>query len=194
MTNTRRISFSPAPDVPTLLTHPAVPLAIGWSLGRHTISSRLLFAGVVAAVLPDLDVLAFRLGIPYAAEFGHRGFSHSLVFASLVAILGTAAGPVLHATRRSALAFLFVAAASHGILDTLTNGGLGIALLWPFSTERFFAPFHPIEVAPLAVRRLLSPKGWHVLRSEILWVWLPLFVTAALSVAYRQRSFGRRFG
>jgi len=56
--------------VPTLITHPAVPLALGLVLGREAIPARLLLAGVVASVLPDLDVVAFRLGVPYAAEFG----------------------------------------------------------------------------------------------------------------------------
>jgi hypothetical protein len=33
------------------------------------------------AMAPDLDVWAFRLGIPYQAPLGHRGFTHSLAFA-----------------------------------------------------------------------------------------------------------------
>jgi inner membrane protein len=48
--------------VPTILTHPAVPLAMAFGLGREVVSRRLLGAGVVASVLPDLDVVAFRLG------------------------------------------------------------------------------------------------------------------------------------
>lgn len=56
----------------TILTHPAAPLAITWGLGRGVISKRLLHFGMVASMIPDLDVEAFRLGIPYAAQFGHR--------------------------------------------------------------------------------------------------------------------------
>jgi inner membrane protein len=184
--------------MPTILTHPAAPLAIAWGLGREVISTRLLAVGVITSVVPDLDVLAFRLGISYAAEFGHRGFSHSLLLALIVAAIGASSVRPLHTTSKRAFWFLLVAMASHGILDALTNGGLGIAFLWPFSGERFFAPFQPIEVAPLGLSRFLSPKGVAVLWSEILWVWLPLFGAAAIAVAFRRyrtltlRSTGAR--
>ncbi len=160
--------------MPTILTHPAVPLALGLGLGKCVISRSLLFLGVAVAVAPDLDVLAFRLNITYAAQFGHRGFTHSLLFAALLALLGALAlrfvrpEPFLRA-----FGFLFACAASHGILDAFTNGGLGIALLWPFSEARFFAPVQVIEVAPLNPRRFLSARVLEVLLSELLWVWLP---------------------
>lgn len=172
--------------MPTILTHPAVPLAIAWGLGHDVISKRLLAVGIVAAVIPDLDVLAFRLGVPYAADFGHRGFSHSLLLALIVALIVASLAKSLHSTFQRSFWFLFVAMASHGILDAFTNGGLGIALLWPFSGERFFAPFQPIEVAPLGLSRFLSLRGVAVLWSEVLWVWLPLFAIAAVAVASRQ--------
>ncbi len=137
--------------MPTILTHPAIPLTIAWGLGREVISKRLLAVGVIASVLPDLDVLAFRLGIPYAAEFGHRGFSHSLLFALIAAIVGASLVRLLHTTFKRAFWFLFVAMASHGILDAFTNGGLGVAFLWPVSDQRFFLPpFNPSRWRPLA--------------------------------------------
>jgi inner membrane protein len=52
--------------MPTILTHAAVPLALGLGLGVRIIPKPLLLAGVVACILPDLDVLAFQLHIPYA--------------------------------------------------------------------------------------------------------------------------------
>ena len=172
--------------MPTFLTHPVVPLAIAMGLGRSTVSKSLVAAGIVASVLPDLDVLAFHAGIPYAAEFGHRGFSHSLMFALCVAVLCAVFAPLLRSGRWRAFWFVFLAAASHGILDAFTNGGLGIAFLWPFSPERFFAPFQPIEVAPLGLARFLSARGFTVIRSELLWVWFPFFSTAALMLSWRR--------
>ena len=140
-----------------------------------------------------LDVLAFRLGVPYAAEFGHRGFSHSLLFALAVAIVGAALAPLLLSGRWRSFWFLFLATASHGVLDAFTNGGLGIAFLWPFSGDRYFAPFQPIEVAPLGLSRFLSERGMAVLWSEILWVWLPCFGVAGPVVASR-RHWALTFG
>lgn len=56
---------------------------------------------------------------------------------------------------------------SHGLLDTLTTGGKGVALLWPFSDERFFAPLQFIRVSPIGVGRFLSERGLAVLLSEL---------------------------
>lgn len=177
--------------MPTILSHPVVPIAIAWGLGRDVVSTRLLAAGVAASVIPDLDVLAFRLGIPYAAEFGHRGFSHSVLFALLVALIGASLARQLRSTYKRSFWYLFAATASHGMLDAFTNGGLGIALLWPIDGERWFAPFRPIEVAPLSLARLLSPRGAAVLSSELVWVWLPFLTAATLAAALRRQRASR---
>jgi inner membrane protein len=176
--------------MPTIITHPAVPIAMAIGLGRGIFSSRLLLAGVVASVLPDLDVIAFRIGVPYAANFGHRGFSHSLLFALLAAIAGACLCRFLFSTFLRSFLFIFIAIASHGVLDALTSGGLGIAFLWPWSAERFFSPVRVIEVAPLGIARFFSHKGSVVLWSEFLWVWLP-FMGLAISVAISRMTLTR---
>ena len=73
--------------MPTVITHAAVPLCIGLGLGSKVIPPRLLFAGIILAMLPDADVLSFKFGIAYGNVFGHRGFTHSLVFAFVVPLL-----------------------------------------------------------------------------------------------------------
>jgi inner membrane protein len=159
--------------MPTVFTHPAIPLAIGLGLGKDVIPTPLLISGIAVSVLPDLDVLAFRYGILYTSNFGHRGFSHSLLFALILALLGACAFRYFQTSFRRAFLFLFLAAVSHGILDAFTNGGLGIAFLWPLSTERFFAPMQVIQVSPIGISRFLSLRGVSVLISEIIWVWIP---------------------
>jgi inner membrane protein len=159
--------------MPTILTHMAVPLAIGAGLGNRAIPRRLLVAGMLGSMLPDLDVAGFRLGIEYASDFGHRGFSHSLVFAAMVALLCSIAWRYFHASAGRVFLFMLVSIALHGLLDCLTNGGHGVALLWPFSSHRFFAPFQPIQVSPIGLSRFLSSGGLAVLMSEAIWVWLP---------------------
>ncbi|MGO0212689.1 hypothetical protein ACTMMT_22585, partial [Escherichia coli] len=42
--------------MPTVITHAAVPLCIGLGLGSKVIPPRLLFAGIILAMLPDADV------------------------------------------------------------------------------------------------------------------------------------------
>jgi inner membrane protein len=131
---------------------------------------------VALAYLPDADVLAFRFGIPYRAPWGHRGAVHSLGFAALCGVLLAllAAWARLPPLRLGLTAFAVVA--SQGLLDTLTDGGLGIALLWPFSNQRFFAPLRPIPVAPIGAG-MFSSRGLQVIAAEAV-LFLPLFIYA----------------
>lgn len=171
--------------MPTIFSHAAVPLALGIGLGSRVVPRRLLVAGILASILPDFDVLAFRFHVPYADVFGHRGISHSLVFALLLATLAALCAARLHATRRSAFLFVAISAASHGVLDMFTNGGLGVAIFWPWSSERFFTPWRVIEVSPLSIDRILSARGITVMMSELSWVWLPAAIVCAALVFMR---------
>lgn len=137
-------------------------------------------------MLPDADVIAFTLGIPYHSDFGHRGFTHSLLSAAAIALIGTWRHRSLHTSAWFAFWFLFVAGASHGLLDAFTNGGLGIALLWPFNNERWFAPLQFIQVSPIGAG-FFSARGVRVLQSELLYVWLPLAVVAFTAWVVRRR-------
>lgn len=166
--------------MPTILTHAIVPVGLAVAAGSERIPRRLMWAGVVLAILPDFDVLAFRLGIPYASPFGHRGFSHSLLTAALAAFFASLAFRHLRIGWARVYAYLFAAMASHGLLDAFTTGGLGVALLWPFSDERFFAPIRMIRVSPIGVAPIFSTRGLIVLGSELLWVWLPVLTLAWL--------------
>jgi inner membrane protein len=71
----------------------------------------------------------------------------------------------LPATRTSLIAAAVLV--SHPILDTLTDGGLGCAVLWPFSNQRFFAPWTPLPVAPIG-RGFLSAEGAQIAAFELL--------------------------
>ena len=173
--------------MPTIVTHPAVPLALGLGLGGGVVPLRLLIAGVLCSIIPDLDVLAFRFDIPYASGLGHRGFTHSIAFALAVAMIGAFLARLLRARALTAFLFLLVATVSHGVLDSFTDGGLGVAFLWPWSTGRFFAPFQPIEVSPLSLSRLLTHRGAGVVFSELVWVWLPCAAVALVLAIPRMR-------
>ena len=148
---------------------------------------------VALSLLPDVDVVAFALGIPYGAPFGHRGAIHSLTFALLAGMLVWA-----WATWRRRPAFAIavtgcLVVASHGLLDTLTDGGKGIALLWPFSNERYFAPWRPIPVAPIGAR-LFSTAGIRLMLYEAL-LFLPVFLVAGWprrsAITHRNQNRGR---
>ncbi len=131
-------------------------------------------------MLPDIDVATLKLGVPYQDAVGHRGATHSIAFALAIAMLAALVDPLLKSTPRRSAIFVGLAALSHPLLDMCTNGGMGIALLWPFSEQRWFFPARPIAVSPLGVSRFLGPRGLAVIASELYWVWLP---TALLSLA-----------
>jgi inner membrane protein len=145
--------------MPTVITHAAVPIAAALALGKDRVNPKLLALGVVASMLPDLDVLAFRLNVAYSHDLGHRGASHSLFIALVLGLLASAIAPGLGLSRIKALFFVSCSAASHGLLDMLTNGGLGVAIWWPWTNERYFFPCQVIEASPLSLRRFLAMLG-----------------------------------
>jgi len=176
--------------MPTSFTHPAVPLALGLALGAKRIPPRLLVAGVLASVAPDLDVISLHLGVARGSDLAHRGASHSLLAALGLALAAAVLYRWYRAGFLTSFLFLFIAAASHGVLDAFTNGGPGVAFLWPWSGARFFFSPQVIKVSPLSLKGLLSPRGAQVLTSELVWVWLPLMAAAIFFAAARRRTSG----
>jgi inner membrane protein len=167
-------------------THAFFAAAMGGAYARGRVPARFWVLSVLCAVLPDADVLAFAFGVPYDSMFGHRGFTHSLVFAALLGV-AVAAAFFRDAPNRAALALFFsLATASHAALDALTDGGLGVALFAPFSGRRYFFPFRPVEVSPIGVGAFFSEWGLAVIKSELLWVWLPAGLCAALLMIFRR--------
>jgi len=129
------------------------------------VAAAVLWSGL--SLLPDIDVIGFPLGVRYADEWGHRGATHSLVFAlGVAAVVGLVARAMRAPAWRTAL-IAAVVVASHSLLDTMTDGGLGCALLWPFSNERFFAPWRPIPVAPIGPA-FISMRGLRIAVTEVI--------------------------
>ena len=165
--------------MPTVLTH----AVLGWAIARGARPSgarglgvSFVAAAALLATLADLDVVGLWLGVPYAAPLGHRGGTHSGLFALGISALalwtlrlsGRDAGA-------AAFVVLFAAAASHPLLDMLTDAGKGCALAAPFSSERFFWGVRPLPTSPLvATPRVLVVLAWEI---ALLWplaaaVWL----------------------
>jgi len=157
------------------IAHPFAALALAPYFRRFGIGVGLAFIGALCTIVPDIDVLGFREGVPYASLFGHRGFTHSIFFSVMLATLLTIVlRPAFPRTRPMAcFVFLFACTVSHGLLDALTDGGLGVAFFSPFSNQRYFFPWHPIAVSPLSVTQFISGRASRVLASELHWVMLP---------------------
>jgi inner membrane protein len=161
--------------MPTIITHAVAGAAIAQVLAPCSIRAQVTWIAAGCAMLPDVDGIGLRLGIPYDSLFGHRGITHSLLFAGLVVAVVTSllrkkvhGGDLLRV-----LVCIFAATASHGILDAFTNGGLGVAFFSPFDQTRYFFSARPILVSPMYAGAFLTERGVSVLRSEMVWVWAP---------------------
>jgi inner membrane protein len=176
-----------AVGMPTIMSHAVVGVTLG-RLTSFPIHRRAFWlASAVLPVLPDLDVFGRALGIPFYSAWGHRGLSHSFAAA---AVVGIVAALVLHRRLEAPLtplAVYFAAiTASHGVLDALTNGGPGVAFLAPFDATRYFFPWRPIPVSPLA-SHFFSAWGWRVFASELAMIWLPAALVSLVAGLVRRR-------
>lgn len=134
----------------------------------------VLLAGL--ALLPDVDFLMHAVA-PSVGAFAHRGASHSFAFAMLVGA-GIAVAIAPRGGRRAVGWGLLVSAllASHGVLDSLGESDLGVALLWPISDARFLAPWHFLPNPP-SWPGLVSALGLMSLAFEFT-VFLPFWIYA----------------
>jgi inner membrane protein len=180
--------------MPSIFSHAIFAATVGRACGIERVPVRFWVLTVLCAILPDADVIGLAFGVRYGSMFGHRGFTHSITFALL---LGVVAG--LYAVRDArgrlgtgALILYFtLATLSHPLLDALTDGGSGVALFAPFSAQRYFLPWRPVEVSPIGMR-FFSERGLEVLESEIIWVWLPAL--GLLLASWLYRTARKRFG
>lgn len=130
----------------------------------------VLVAAVLASELPDLDTLLARGDAVTVALQAHRGLSHSLLFAPVVALAATLGARALFRDSRPRPVFLSSLASvlvAHLLPDLWT--GWGTRLLLPFSDARL----------SLDWTMVVDP-----------WVTLPLLASAV--VAWRQRARWRR--
>jgi inner membrane protein len=186
----RRIS-----EVASLVSHAVAALGIGACFYKSQIPKSVWVIGAACSVIPDLDVMGFRFGIHYGDFWGHRGFTHSLIFAAFLALVVMALGfrhGVTGMHRLTMWLYFFLATASHGLLDAMTDGGLGVAFFAPFDNHRYFLPWTPIRVSPIGVGRFFSARGLAVLQSEFLWIWVPAMVLVVSVIFLRQRRVGAK--
>ena len=174
--------------MPTIVTHGFVATMLGKSFAVGRPPARFWILSALCSVLPDADVLGFPLGIRYEDMLGHRGLSHSLAFALVLSCaVAFLAFPRLPErwTRFLLFSYFFVVTASHGALDAMTNGGLGIAFFAPFDNTRYFFPFRPVKVSPIGLS-FFSARGLDVIWSEFLWLWVPATIIAGAILFYRK--------
>jgi inner membrane protein len=177
--------------VASAFSHAVAGLALGTAFWRPGVPARYWVLGATLAALPDLDAIGFRFGIAYGDMLGHRGLTHSLAFA---AVLAAAVVPLAFSSGDRTIPhvqlwlYLFLATASHGVLDALTNGGLGVAFFAPIDNTRYFFPFTPVEVSPTSVRAFFTARGARIMANELVWIWVPSLAFAAAALWIRRKE------
>jgi inner membrane protein len=165
----------------SIFGHAVAAIAIGSSLSKPFKSIKFWLICVGCAVLPDLDVIGFSFGISYAAFWGHRGFSHSILFAFLIGFF-FALIFYYRLFKKEYKKFIligfcfFLCTVSHALLDALTTGGKGVALFSPLDNTRYFFPWKVIKVSPIGVSKFFSQRGINVIMSELKWIGIPSLI------------------
>jgi inner membrane protein len=168
-------------------SHIAVPALLYAVFKSNTVNFKLFLLAAVCSVIPDVDVIAFTFGIPYESPWGHRGFTHSLVFALCLASFLALFHRQFSSKPWVTFWLCFLSCSSHALLDAMTNGGLGVALYWPFSLKRIFLPFRPIQVSPIGVGSFFTEKGLSVISSELIWVLIPALIIGTIGALFRRK-------
>ena len=177
--------------MPSVFSHAIAAVAIGGAAVAGSSRLAIWGLGALCSVVPDLDVVSLFFGLPYGHVLGHRGLSHSLFFAAVLAWVVTAIVRRKLPASPSAMrlwVFFFLATASHGFLDSMTNGGLGVAFFAPFSNIRYFLRWRPIVVSPISVYGFVGRRGLIVMWSELGWVWLPAALIFLAGLALRRST------
>jgi inner membrane protein len=168
--------------VATIYTHAFFGLGLGkcCTVGKPPWSFWLLVGFL--PIVPDFDAFSRAA---YGSLWGHRGYTHSFAFALALALV--AAAPTYRYFRMRfwvLAAIFFLVTASHGVLDTFTNGGFGIPWFWPINNYRF-GPWGPIVVQDIGFE-FPDPRTSRSIQTELRWVWLPTTVAVVIVMMLRR--------
>ncbi|MEH0155071.1 metal-dependent hydrolase [Limibacter armeniacum] len=175
--------------------HALTAIAIGKGYPKKMITWKFWFLGAICAIIPDADVITFKFGIPYESFWGHRGFSHSFLFALLLGILVTVIFYRKKLKNWQSIGYILyfsLCTASHSILDAMTTGGLGVAFFSPWDNTRYFFPWRPIKVSPIGVENFFSEWGVKVILSELIWIGIPCLTYIFLMAILKRNNTSQK--
>jgi len=116
------------------LTQIVLGAAVGEAIAGKKLGNRAILWGAIAGTIPDLDVFIRFFTDPVTATEMHRGFSHSILFALIMAPILAWVAHSIHrkreATRRDWTWLFWWSIVTHPLLDAHTTWGT--QLFWPF--------------------------------------------------------------
>lgn len=147
------------------LTHSLTGLALARA-GLERFSPRAASLLILSANAPDLDIVFLAQG-PLKYFEAHRGYSHSVLFLPMMALLAVLVTSAIFRQRLPWLkAWLIccIGVASHLLIDWTNN--YGIRLLLPFSSRWFHLDLNSLYDAWILLA-LLFAAGWPVFSSLV---------------------------
>ena len=171
----------------TIYTHAAVGLGLARLYTGRPMPWTYWGLAAVLPIIPDLDVFSTAA---YGDAMGHRGLTHSLLFATVLGTAVAAATYRFFRVRWWSLAILFfLIIASHGLLDAMTTGGEQVPFFWPLGVR--YGYWGPIPVSDIAFE-LPNPWRSRAIRAELLWIWLPMTVAVVAVTVHRRLKRSRQ--
>ncbi len=154
------------------LSHGLFGMGLAQSFSKSKSSEFRLasFAGFIAALIADLDILIRSSDYPLLALKFHRHFSHSLFFTPIGGLFATILLWPIYL--RSPMGFLrlwffcFLGYLTHGLLDSCTS--YGTMLFWPLSDARIAWDNISI-VDPILTGLFLLFCFWAHYKKSVLW-------------------------
>ncbi len=147
------------------------------------------FAGFLAAMAPDLDILIRSSADPLLVVEMHRQFTHSLLFIPVGAFV---ASLVLWLPMKQKLTFgelyffTFMGYGTHGLMDSLTS--YGTYLFWPFSNIRIGCNMVSV-VDPVVTFGMILFASLAIWRKKRFWAWISLgWFALCMIFGYVQRE------
>jgi inner membrane protein len=179
--------------MPTVISHSLAAIVLEKVFSKST-GVKFWVLTIICAILPDIDVFMHYFGVPNGHILGHRGVMHSMLFALVVSFLMVVAGfrEIKHFSKEwwSFIMYFFLIGLSHGVLDAMTSGGLGVGFFIPFNSTRYFFPVRPIRVSPFRLVRFFETEGKLILVSELVWIWIPaVAILMILWFVKRRKSY-----
>ena len=177
--------------MPTPLTHALAGITVAAPLRLRPTPRRTWIAAACCAMLPDIDITWYSRRMPHDTFLAHRGITHSLAFAAVVAAIVTGlafTGPAWRGARLRLWLTLALAMASHGLLDALTRYDRGVMLLAPFSRQRFVFPWHPLALPFPPSLPGWGARLWWIAVWEVSCVWLPCAVILGATLFWQSRE------
>jgi len=146
--------------------------------------NRAVLWGAIGGTIPDLDVF-FKYTHSYVESLAlHRGFSHSILFALMLApLLGWVIAKLYKYKRGSAKQWvwaMFLALVTHPLLDAFTTWGT--SLWWPFTEQRAAISsifvLDPVYTVPFLLCLVVSMFYRKKTTTRAVWNWIGISLSS----------------